>query len=76
MPIKLSEIEVACCYSSHEVLSDFITNNNISLRFPSSISVDTLVIYHGAIYTHSDMLASNGDFVKVVNHRPEVQCYH
>ena len=40
-------------------------NDNLSLKVPTSLSMDVLVLDHGAIMTHSNKLADKGDFVSV-----------
>ena len=40
-------------------------NNNLSFKLPTSLSMDVLVLDHGAIMTHSNKLADKGDFVSV-----------
>ena len=40
-------------------------NDNLSLKVPTSLSMDVLVLDHGAIMTHSNQLADKGDFFSV-----------
>ena len=40
-------------------------NDNLSLKVPTSLSMDVLVLDHGATMTHSNKLADKGDFVSV-----------
>ena len=40
-------------------------NDNLSLKLPTSLSMDVLVLDHGAVMTQSNKLADKGDFVSV-----------
>lgn len=66
VPCKLSEIHVAFCYDKFKhKFCDYITDSTLNLDLSPSLSMESLVLDHGAVFTSSRVLAHKGDFVKI-----------
>ena len=76
IPSKLSEINIAFCYDNRSLKLQHVTSANdahLFLHHYPTLSTDTMVLCHGAVFSTLKMLAHKGDFVLT---NSEVNCSH